>query len=306
VFNAANMALSALLVSLGRTRALIGATVVMGATNSVVGYCLIFGKFGLPEMGIQGAAIGSVAAELAAFIFLTMHTLRYVDVRRYALFRLPRLDARTVGSLAVISWPVALQAMLECLRWLMFFLILEQVSEELLAFSNIVYCAYALLLIPSEAFSEVVNSRVSSLIGAGQSDRIGVLTRRLIALSMVVTLPLAVLVLLFPGIVLSIFLPDPDMIADSINGMRALSAAMLIVIPGAIWLTVVVSTGDTLAAFVIELLMSLAMLAATFLAALVLEWPLELIWMAIPLGWLVALVCSYLYVKVGIWQRLEI
>jgi multidrug resistance protein, MATE family len=306
VFHSANIALSALLVSLGLTRALIGATVVTAVTNFVVGYCLIFGKLGLPAMGIQGAAIGSVVAELAAFIFLMVHTLRYIDIRRYALFQRPRMNMRMMRLLTAISWPVALEAMLECLRWLAFFLILEQVSEEALALSNIVFCAYALLLIPSEAFSEVANSRVSVLIGAEQGDKIGFLTRRLITLTLAVTLPFVVLVLLFPGPILSLFLSDPEMIDASINGMRVLAVAVLIVIPGDTWLAAVVGTGDTLAAFVIELLMTIVLLGFAFVAALVLEWPLELIWMAVPLGWLVVLMCSFLHVKAGTWQRLDI
>jgi Na+-driven multidrug efflux pump len=216
------------------------------------------------------------------------------------------MDGRMVRLLAAISWPVALEAMLECLRWLAFFIILEQVSEEALALSSIVFAAFALLLIPSEAFSEVTNSRVSSLIGAGDSSKIGSLTRRLIGLSLAVTLPFAVLVLLFPGPILSIFLSDPEMIDASMSGLRVLAVAVLIVIPGDIWLAVVVGTGDTLAAFVIELLMTVAMLGFAFLAALVMEWPLELIWMAIPISWLVVLACSFLHVKTGAWQRLEI
>jgi multidrug resistance protein, MATE family len=306
VFHSANIALSALLVSLGCTRALIGATLVMALTNFVVGYCLIFGVFGLPALGIQGAAIGSIVAELAAFIYLMVHTLRHVDIRRYALFQWPRMNVRTMRLLGRISWPVALDAMLECLRWLAFFLILEQVSEEALALSNIVFAAFGLLLIPSEAFSEVANSRVSVLIGADEGDRIGALTRRLIALSLLVTLPFVVLVFLFPGPLLSLFLSDPEMIDTSSNGLRILALAVLIATPADTWQAAVVGTGDTLAAFVIELLMTLVMLGLAYVVALVLEWPLELIWMAVPISWLLVLGCSFFYLKAGTWQRLEI
>ena len=41
-------------------------------------------------------------------------------------------------------------------------------------------------------------------------------------------------------------------------------------------------------------------------AAIVLAWPLELIWVSMPIAWLVCLAISYGWVKAGIWKRLEI
>ena len=41
-------------------------TVVMALVNVLLDYILIFGKFGMPEMGIKGAAVASVMAEAAS------------------------------------------------------------------------------------------------------------------------------------------------------------------------------------------------------------------------------------------------
>ena len=64
-------AYSALLVSLGKTWALIPTTLIVVAVDSALNYLFIFGNLGCPAMGMRGAAIGSIGAEVAAAVFLT-------------------------------------------------------------------------------------------------------------------------------------------------------------------------------------------------------------------------------------------
>lgn len=35
--------------------------------NLILDYCMIFGKFGFPELGIRGSAVGAVIARLIEF-----------------------------------------------------------------------------------------------------------------------------------------------------------------------------------------------------------------------------------------------
>src|SRR5438093_5114652 len=92
VFHCLNMAYSAFYVGMGRTRVLMGATAVLALTNVALDYGLIFGHLGLPRLGIQGAALGGLFSEIAAFAFLTGETLRSGDARRFGLFLPRRLD----------------------------------------------------------------------------------------------------------------------------------------------------------------------------------------------------------------------
>ncbi len=137
-------------------------------TNFVLSYVLIFGKLGLPPMGMEGAALGELGAEVATFVFLTAFTLRRLDLGRYGLFRLESWDGKLAWLTLRISSPVSLQELLEVLRWFLFFLIVERVSTEALAWSNIVYACYAVLLIPAMAFSETTISMVNNFIGRGR------------------------------------------------------------------------------------------------------------------------------------------
>ncbi len=68
-FSFINVMFRALYIGITRTKVLTINAIVMALTNVVLDYALIFGKFGLPEMGIKGAAIASVLAEASSILF---------------------------------------------------------------------------------------------------------------------------------------------------------------------------------------------------------------------------------------------
>lgn len=72
------------------TRTLTLNSLVMVLSNVVFNYVLIFGKFGFPALGIQGAAIGSALAEIVSFLFFLVYTSRRIDCAKYALNAMPR------------------------------------------------------------------------------------------------------------------------------------------------------------------------------------------------------------------------
>ena len=71
----------ALYIGITRTKVLTINAIVMALTNVVLDYALIFGKFGLPEMGIKGAAIASVLAEASSILFFVIYTYATVDLK---------------------------------------------------------------------------------------------------------------------------------------------------------------------------------------------------------------------------------
>ena len=78
-----NVMFRAFYVATTQTRTLTLNSVVMVLSNVVFNYVLIFGKFGLPALGIAGAAIGSCLAEMVQQLilyrlYLPPHSLRPV------------------------------------------------------------------------------------------------------------------------------------------------------------------------------------------------------------------------------------
>src|SRR5262249_26449748 len=196
---AASFAYGALYTSLGDTRVLVPATLVLAVTNVTLDYVLILGRFGAPALGIRGAAWSSIGAELATVAYLTAHLARGENARRFRLFTLERWNRHVFRRLARLSAPVSAQTLVAGLSWLAFFLILERVGAGVLAVANIVFACYEVFRIPTEAFGEAACSMVSHVIGGERSDRIEPVVRRAIGAAAGATLPLVALGLAVPG-----------------------------------------------------------------------------------------------------------
>jgi putative MATE family efflux protein len=296
----------ALLMSLGKTRALVPAALILVTTDVLLNYLFIFGKFGCPALGMRGAALGSIGAELATAVFLLAYVHRQFRSGRFGFFRFRSFEYRITRLLGRISMPIAAQRLLGDVRWFVFFLIIERVGTEALAIANIVFTCYIVFCIPTEGFAETACSMVSRFIGRNRTDRIGAVLRSTIGGAIIATGPLIVLAFCTPQWLVGSFSPESNLLPQSNASLRVVALAMLIAIPADIWYTAVVGTGDTAAAFAIELLRTMVMLCLTWFIAIHLAWPMSLVWLAVPIAWLVSLAVSYSWIKSGIWKRLAI
>ena len=62
-FNYLNILFAAILRGLGNTRLAFGVSLLMNALNVVFNYGLILGNYGLPALGVEGAALGTGLAD---------------------------------------------------------------------------------------------------------------------------------------------------------------------------------------------------------------------------------------------------
>lgn len=69
------MVLKSYLAAQERTQVVLWITVVAAIANGVINYALIFGNWGAPELGLRGAAIGSVAVQLVSLIGCILYAL---------------------------------------------------------------------------------------------------------------------------------------------------------------------------------------------------------------------------------------
>ncbi len=305
-FHAFNLALSAFYVGISRTGVFIGATLVLAVTNISLDYLLIFGNFGFKEMGIAGAGTASLAAEVAVSIYFLIDILRRGYIRKYGLFLFERWNPQLVKTLSMLSTPVSLSVLIESLRWVLFFVIIEQLGEESLAIATIIFSCYALLLIPVDAFSETICSMVSNLLGQRDEKELAELISKTVVLVYMTLLPMLGVTLLFPEFVLSIFSPEEEMIQGGLSTLMVIAVAVLIAVPADILASSVAGTGDTLVTLGTETIVSVSILSYAYYAAFVANFSLEYIWFTEVIGWSLYLLLSWAWLRSGYWKRLVI
>ena len=80
------MTLRGLVSAHGRAGIVLYITIVVLTVNAILAYALVLGHFGLPAMGIVGAAIVSFGVNLLSFLLITLYIQSRADMRRYELF----------------------------------------------------------------------------------------------------------------------------------------------------------------------------------------------------------------------------
>ena len=106
------MVVKSYLAALEKTQVVLWITVGGVGLNAVLNYALIFGHWGAPAMGIQGAAVASLLVNLGLFFGVVFYASK--TSAEHALFhRLWRLDWDVFGAVARMGVPVGLTSLAE-------------------------------------------------------------------------------------------------------------------------------------------------------------------------------------------------
>ncbi|MEZ6212466.1 MAG: MATE family efflux transporter [Phycisphaerales bacterium] len=100
-------------------------TVMVGAilgnvVNLPLTWCLVFGKFGMPEMGVQGAAIGTVVGSIVEWGVLMVVFLSPAFDREFHTRRSWRFSGAHIRDIWRIGWPGGVQLGNELVCWWVF------------------------------------------------------------------------------------------------------------------------------------------------------------------------------------------
>ena len=302
VFAFTNTMFRAFYIGIAGTKILTYNAIVMALTNVLFDYLLIFGHFGFPEMGIAGAALASVISELVSTLFFVIYTLRKVDLEKYG-FKKIRIQLSVVKQVLNISVFMMLQYMLSVLVWMLFFVFIEKLGERPLAISNIVRSFYTILILPAQSLSSSTSTMVSNTIGAGKQSEVLGLLKRVVKISLAISLVIMIIVFLFPQLIIQIYTNDPLLIAQTVPPMYVLLTLLPIFSVGSVFFNAVSGTGNTRTALVFELFTLTFYLAYMWWIILHLRSSVALCWTSEHVYWFFLMGFSFFYLKFGKWQN---
>ena len=181
------------------------------ACNALVNYSLIFGRFGLPALGLTGAGIGTTITNIFMFLVMAIVVTRHRRFRRYHLFgRFWRLDRERFREVWRLGLPIAIMLALEIGIFNTAVFLMGLIGAESVAAHAIALQLAALTFMVPLGLSQAATVRVG--LAFGRRDREGIARAGWTAFALGVSFMalMAMLMLSFPAQLVSLFLNPAD------------------------------------------------------------------------------------------------
>ena len=300
-FSGGKSAFRAFFVAITNTQALLPAAVVLLTANFIFDYWFIFGGFGIEPMGLHGAALASVLAEALSLGYLAGYTLLKVNLRQYGFFKyLFWCNSLFIEIFRLSVW-IIFQNLLSWGIWLYFFIEVEKLGADALAISNILRSASSLPFIFANALAMVTSSIVSNLIGAAKDREVLPTAFRILKFGFIPYYASFIIMALFPEVFLRIYTDDAILIKQAVEPFYTMLLTYLLALPGMIYFYAIYGTGKTRTALIIEVLCSVAYIAAIRIIVGILRLELVWCWTSEISYYVILLAASYWYMKRKKW-----
>lgn len=196
-------------------------------TNIILDPILIFGMFGLPRMGVAGAAAATVAGQMvAAVLAVSLNHLKNKEVR--IQMKGFRPNPEIIGQIYEIGLPaIVMQAIGSAMNYGMN-RILIAFSSTATAVFGVYFKLQSFVFMPVFGLNNGLVPIAAYNYGARKPERITKAIKLSITYGVCIMLAGFVVFQLFPGALLGIFSASDDMLAIGIPALRIISISFLI------------------------------------------------------------------------------
>jgi len=205
------MVLKSYLAALHRTQVVLWVTVGGVALNVAVGWVLIFGQFGAPELGVRGAAIASAATQAVTATALMAYASLFGPIRSYGLFRrFWRSDPVALRQVWRLGWPIGLTGLAESGLFSAASVMMGWIGTRDLAAHGIAMQVAAITFMVHLGLSNAATVQAGRALGRGDAEALAEGALTAISLSALFGMLAVVVLLGFPGHLIGLFLSDHD------------------------------------------------------------------------------------------------
>ncbi len=296
--------------AVGDTRTpLIGAALA-NLVNLVVSTLLVFGLLGFPELGVRGAAFGSVAAFVveAAFLAVALSGNSSPIPLRLGEQHGPAasLDShlRMLRRLIRVSLPALGEKLIYHSGYLAFVAIIGLLGANAMAANQALISIEAISFQTAEGFGIAASTLVAQKLGAGQERGASRACTSAARLAMAVLGTLGVAFVLLPELLMAGFATDPEIIDLGVETLYVAAAAQPVMAFAVVSSMALRGAGATRTALWLTLFCSVGVrLAATWLFAIELEMGLVGVWLGSTVDWLVHAALLTVVLDRGQWRK---
>lgn len=293
---------NALLVGTNQSKLLIWGTLAETGTNILMDYLLIYGHFGFPRLGFNGAAVASIMAEfMGIFVVFLVIEIKGIS-RQYALYRQVRLNRADCRLILQQSAPLIFQYVISIASWEFFYIQIEHYGSRDLAISNTMRNIFGMFGVFTWAFAATATTIVSNLIGQQRTPEVRGLIRKIAQLSTLITLACCLILNLFAAEFLQIYGQGDAFVQEAIPVMRVVTVGLMLMSFANVWLNAIAGTGNPKINLAFEVIAILVYCSYVYLVLKVYRLPLVIGWMSEWVYWSILFVLSFWYLRSNRWK----
>lgn len=140
--------------------------------NACLNYCLIYGNFGAPELGIVGAAAATLVSRIAELVIILVYVLRIDKKLHTKLRELLCLDFTYLKDYIRVASPMVLTGLLWGVSQAAQTAILGHIGSAMIAANSIAIVIFQLFAVFGMSCANASSAIIGKTIGAGHLDRI--------------------------------------------------------------------------------------------------------------------------------------
>lgn len=215
LFFAVTFSYSLVLRSTGNVKVPTSVSVGALLISTLLSYSLIFGKFGLPELGIQGAAVAAVIARALECVTLVSITYAAKSPVAASLRELTSFDRAFVGKVIQPMLPVMLNELFWALGITTYNVIYGRMGTSSFAAMNIVGTIEQMAFVIFIGISNATSVLVGNRIGADREDEAYLYAGRSLGLGVVGGMLVGIILQAVKEPVLSLYNVSPEVIRNA-------------------------------------------------------------------------------------------
>ncbi len=289
----------------------IGKTIIPGLSmlcmllcNVLFNYILVFGHFGFAPMGVAGSGLASTLAECTSVLVLLIGVFFFGGIKRHQLLKFKKFDKEEVKELNHLGLPIVGQTAIGFVSWIYFFSCVENImGREALAISNLLRPVYQIFSVPAWRLANSVNTLIGNIHGQGLTDEISKVTKRVMYVSVIITLFTIAILLPFPHFWITLISGKSDYVSQCVGPFWMICIAMLVFAIAIIIFNVIVSIGNTRISLTIEVTSIFLYLVYTYFIFHFMKPTLTFAWSTEIVYWALIGIFSLFYLKKFDWKK---